>query len=84
MLPGMNCSFWGFDRFNFSKYCLTFCHLQAMGKNSFYLGEVGNATKMNLVLQVCCNSKDSYFQLNSASTQKLTTEEHGEYSINKH
>jgi len=24
---------------------------QAMGKNSFYLGEVGNATKMNLVLQ---------------------------------
>ena len=25
---------------------------QAMGKNSFYLGEVGNATKMNLVLQV--------------------------------
>ena len=22
-----------------------------MGKNSFYLGEVGNATKMNLVLQ---------------------------------
>ena len=25
--------------------------LQAMGKNSFYLGEVGNATKMNLVLQ---------------------------------
>jgi len=25
---------------------------QAMGKNSFYLGEVGNASKMNLVLQV--------------------------------
>ncbi|XP_018027687.1 putative oxidoreductase GLYR1 homolog, partial [Hyalella azteca] len=25
---------------------------QAMGKNSFFLGEVGNATKMNLVLQV--------------------------------
>jgi 3-hydroxyisobutyrate dehydrogenase len=24
---------------------------QAMGKNSFYLGEVGNASKMNLVLQ---------------------------------
>ena len=23
-----------------------------MGKNSFYLGEVGNASKMNLVLQV--------------------------------
>ena len=28
---------------------------QAMGKNSFYLGEVGNATKMNLVLQVTEN-----------------------------
>ena len=26
--------------------------VQAMGKNSFYLGEVGNASKMNLVLQV--------------------------------
>ena len=26
-------------------------NLKAMGKNSFYLGEVGNATKMNLVLQ---------------------------------
>ena len=25
---------------------------QAMGKNSFYLGEVGNASKMNLVLQL--------------------------------
>ena len=25
---------------------------QAMGKNSFYLGEVGNSSKMNLVLQV--------------------------------
>ena len=25
---------------------------EAMGKNSFYLGEVGNATKMNLVLQL--------------------------------
>uniref|UniRef100_A0A0K8TN33 Cytokine-like nuclear factor N-PAC n=1 Tax=Tabanus bromius TaxID=304241 RepID=A0A0K8TN33_TABBR len=25
---------------------------EAMGKNSFYLGDVGNATKMNLVLQV--------------------------------
>merc|ERR1712226_1314827 len=24
---------------------------QAMGKNSFYLGEVGNSSKMNLVLQ---------------------------------
>lgn len=26
--------------------------IQAMGKNSFYLGEVGNASKMNLVLQL--------------------------------
>ena len=26
--------------------------VQAIGKNSFYLGEVGNASKMNLVLQV--------------------------------
>jgi 3-hydroxyisobutyrate dehydrogenase len=25
---------------------------QAMGKNSFYLGDVGNASKMNLVLQL--------------------------------
>lgn len=25
---------------------------EAMGKNSFYLGEVGNASKMNLVLQM--------------------------------
>lgn len=30
------------------------CHscFGAMGKNSFFLGEVGNATKMNLVLQL--------------------------------
>ena len=32
---------------------------QAMGKNSFYLGEVGNATKMNLVLQVNRESDDN-------------------------
>lgn len=25
---------------------------EAMGKNSFYLGDVGNASKMNLVLQM--------------------------------
>lgn len=25
---------------------------EAMGKNSFYLGDVGNASKMNLILQM--------------------------------
>ena len=43
-----------------------------MGKNSFYLGEVGNASKMNLVLQVsiiivkqCFGSK--YIEFGSGS-----------------
>ena len=48
------------------------CVVQAMGKNSFYLGEVGNASKMNLVLQVsiiivkqCFGSK--YIEFGSGS-----------------
>ena len=35
-----------------AKHVLKSADTQAMGKNSFYLGEVGNSSKMNLVLQV--------------------------------
>ena len=41
-----------------------------MGKNSFYLGEVGNASKMNLVLQTMVGGTSIYLAL-KLSTAKL-------------
>ena len=44
--------------------------MQAMGKNSFYLGEVGNASKMNLVLQTMVGDTCIYLAL-MPNTAKL-------------
>ena len=39
-----------------------------MGKNSFYLGEVGNSSKMNLVLQVIYYKKNQMVCITSVQT----------------